>query len=139
MSKLTDLLFPAKQTPSQKRAAELAKADYRLLAGLIRVRKSRKMSQQDVADLLGISQPTVASFERYDSDPKLSTIRRYAHAVGAIVTHQVTPDDGQLVHLVDWSAATCSVSRVTLQSYSTTSVKRANYTVSAQEDFDLAC
>ncbi|CAD6005281.1 helix-turn-helix domain-containing protein [Agreia sp. COWG] len=139
MSKLTDLLFPAKQTASQKRAAELAKADYRLLAGLVRTRKLRKMSQQDVADKLGLSQPTIASFERYDGDPKLSTIRRYAHAIGAIVTHQVAPDNGQLSHLVDWSASTNSVAVVMLHSYSTPSSKRANYSISAQVDFALAC
>lgn len=106
MSKLSDLLFPTLPTPNQRRATELAKADYRLLSSLVRVRKVRGLSQQDVADKLGLSQPTIASFERYDADPKLSTIRRYAHAVGAIVTHEVAVDRGQMDHLDDWSAAT---------------------------------
>lgn len=53
------------------------------------------MTQKQVADLLGISQQAVTKLERYDSDPKLSSLRRYANAVGAIVEHRVIPDVGQ--------------------------------------------
>lgn len=60
-----------------------------MLEALITLRKSR-YTQQQLAQLLGISQASVAAFERYDNDPKLSTLRRYAHAVGARVTHCVS-------------------------------------------------
>lgn len=53
------------------------------------------MTQKDVAELLGISQQAVQKFESYDSDPKMSTLARYANAVGALVTHSVEPDVGQ--------------------------------------------
>lgn len=72
------------------RAADLAEADERLLFELIHARKAAQLSQRDVARLLGIKQPSVAGFEAHDSDPKLSTIRRYALAVGAHVEHVVT-------------------------------------------------
>ncbi|MDN5558781.1 MAG: helix-turn-helix domain-containing protein [Ruaniaceae bacterium] len=46
-----------------------------------------------MAKLLGVSQQAINKFERYDSDPKLSTIRRYANAVGVLVEHRVVLSD----------------------------------------------
>lgn len=91
MTTLSDLL--SNNSPSQRRATALAEADYRLLGELVKLRKERGLTQQQVAEALGISQPAVAGFERHDADPKLSTIRRYAHAIGASVTHAVSGDD----------------------------------------------
>ena len=42
---------------------------------------------------MGVTQSTVARFEAYDSNPTLASIRRYAHAIGALVTHVVTTDE----------------------------------------------
>ncbi|WP_243077346.1 helix-turn-helix domain-containing protein [Microbacterium sp. SS28] len=112
MTNLLSALTGGRLSPSQRRAKELAKADYRLLSSLVQVRKDLSLSQQDVADRLGVTQPTVAAFERSDADPKLSTIRRYAHAVGAIVTHSVEIDQGQYERVADWSASTYRVDRV---------------------------
>ncbi len=47
------------------------------------LRKKHHLTQADVAERMGVSQPTVAEFERYDANPTLSAIRRYALAVGA--------------------------------------------------------
>lgn len=92
MLTLADLLDTSKHSPEQRRATQLAHNDYQLIADLIEQRRAAGMTQQDVATLLGITQPAVAKFERYDSDPKLSTVRRYAHAIGAIVSHDVRAD-----------------------------------------------
>lgn len=62
---------------------------------MIGLRERAGLSQTEVGALIGISQQAVNKFERYDADPKLSTIRRYANAVGAIVEHHVTLDIGQ--------------------------------------------
>ena len=62
---------------------------------LTRLRESAGLTQAQVGELLGVSQQAINKFERYDSDPKLSTIRRYANAVGAIIEHHVTIDVGQ--------------------------------------------
>lgn len=72
---------------------DLAREDQNLLARLIEIRKAR-MSQEEVAQLLGITQASVSAFERLGNDPKLSSIRRYAKAIGAMVRHQVDPDPG---------------------------------------------
>ena len=82
-------------SPEQQRANELVRRDREFLAALVKVRKDSGLTQEDVAVLLGVTQPTVAAFERQEGDPKLSTIRRYAHAIGARVTHVVTADQGQ--------------------------------------------
>lgn len=83
------------------RSQLLARADRKMKAGLVEVRRNAGLTQQDVADILGITQQAVQKLERYDSDPKLSTLSRYANAVGAIVDHSVTKDVGQSI----WKAA----------------------------------
>lgn len=47
------------------------------------------LSQADVAKLMGITSYSVAALESLDSDPCLSTLRRYALAVGVYVAHDV--------------------------------------------------
>jgi|GEM_PF-1827116 len=91
------------ESRSMQRAELLASNDLEFVASLIMLRKAQNITQQDVADRLGISQATVAAFEHPGNDPKLSTIRRYAHAVGALVTHRVALDVYQ--DLSDWNAA----------------------------------
>lgn len=63
-----------------------------LMSELVRMRHEHGLRQEDVAERMGVSQPTVASFEHYDANPTLSTIRRYAHAVGARIEHRVVDD-----------------------------------------------
>lgn len=64
----------------------------RLLRGLVEHRREHHLSQETVAERMGVSQPTVAAFERYDANPTLSTIRRYALAVGVRLRTEVTDD-----------------------------------------------
>lgn len=77
---------------SQRRAITLTENDADLIRDLIALREEQGLSQQVVAERLGVTQATISAFERYDNDPKLSTIRRYAHAVGAFVDHSVSKD-----------------------------------------------
>ncbi len=53
------------------------------------MRKNRGLTQEQVAERMGVSQPAVAAFERYDANPTLATIRRYALAVHASIEHIV--------------------------------------------------
>jgi transcriptional regulator with XRE-family HTH domain len=96
MSTLEEALGIDPNSPADRRALALIEADADLLSSLISIRKQAELSQKAVAKLLGISQASVAAFERYENDPKLSTIRRYSQAVGALVTHLVERDVGQL-------------------------------------------
>jgi transcriptional regulator with XRE-family HTH domain len=76
----------------EARAESLEDAHYDLMQDLISLRKRHKISQEVVAERMSVSQPTVASFERYDSNPTLATIRRYALAVGARIQNSVIDD-----------------------------------------------
>ncbi|MFT3943617.1 MAG: helix-turn-helix transcriptional regulator [Ancrocorticia sp.] len=84
-------------------AAHLVEADNDMRWALIQARKQAGLSQLDLAELMGVKQPTVAKFEREDNDPRLSTLRRYALAVGATIAHQVTSSDGKQFNSVNWS------------------------------------
>lgn len=59
------------------------------------LRKKKGLSQSVVAERMGVTQPAVAAFESYDSNPTMASIRRYALAVGATITmsvEEVFPD-----------------------------------------------
>lgn len=72
-----------------EQAAQLAAVDDSMRRAIIQARLDAGLSQRDVAELLGVKQSTISSFERQENDPHLSTIRRYALAVGAQIDHQV--------------------------------------------------
>jgi transcriptional regulator with XRE-family HTH domain len=72
-----------------ERADALIESHNNLLRDLIKMRTLHNLSQESVAERMGVTQPTVAAFERYDANPTLSTIRRYALAVGAEIAHTV--------------------------------------------------
>ena len=78
----------------ERRADLLVDARDRLREGLVRLRKEHKLSQQTVAERMGVSQPTVAAFERYDANPTVSSIIRYAMAVNALLDIKVVDDCG---------------------------------------------
>jgi transcriptional regulator with XRE-family HTH domain len=79
-------------SPSRQRALSLALEGEQLHASLLKARQLQGLTQAEVAQLIGVRQPTIATFERYDNDPKLSTLYRYAHAVGATIKHSVFLD-----------------------------------------------
>lgn len=68
---------------------DLVESHEELLENLVAMRKKHNLTQETVAERMGVSQPTVAAFERYDANPTLSTIRRYALAVGAMIESNV--------------------------------------------------
>lgn len=72
------------------RALKLVRADSDFIDDLINLRLKNGISQETVAARMGVSQPSIAAFEREDANPTLSTIRRYALAVGAHISYEVT-------------------------------------------------
>ena len=79
----------------ERRADLLVDAKDRLLEDLVSLRKEHKLSQQTVAERMGVSQPTVAAFERYDANPTVSSIIQYAMAVNALLDIKVVDDCGE--------------------------------------------
>ncbi|MET3948759.1 transcriptional regulator with XRE-family HTH domain [Arthrobacter sp. UYCu512] len=88
------------------RAKVLAREHRTMRSELVLLRREAGLKQGDVAERMGVTQQAVSKFERYDSDPKLSTVRRYANAVGALIEHRVERDQGQSIFLAaaksDW-------------------------------------
>lgn len=69
--------------PGFKGTLEDAAEARRLVDSLIALRKQCQLTQGDVAKRMGVRQPTVSGFEKEPSDPKLSTLQRYARALDA--------------------------------------------------------
>ncbi|GAB3271985.1 helix-turn-helix domain-containing protein [Kineosporia babensis] len=86
---LDEMLGINPQDPKDRHARALVEADSKLLDDLIRIREEQGLSQTDVGRLMGISPSSVSRIESGERDPHLSTLRRYAMAVGATVQHTV--------------------------------------------------
>lgn len=68
---------------------QLAEADNELIEHLVQLRKDKGLTQKVVARRMKRDVAAVSNFERLRADPHLSTIRRYAAAIGASITHLV--------------------------------------------------
>lgn len=74
-------------------ATALAEADGDLLGQLVEARRAKGLTQQVVAERMRRDKSAVSNFERLGTDPHLSTIRRYAAAVGVMINHDVRDFD----------------------------------------------
>lgn len=63
---------------------------------LILARHAAGLSQGEVAERMGVTGSVISKFERggYYPDPKLSTLERYAEAVGVSLTVSVQATEG---------------------------------------------
>jgi hypothetical protein len=89
-------LPPARRAKIKARAAEIV-AEEMALSDL---RKSKEMTQEEVAERLGGRQVYVSRLERR-SDMKLSTLRDYVKAIGGQLQLIVTFPKGEAVRLKD--------------------------------------
>lgn len=90
---LEEMLGINPRDPLQRRAKRMVETDETLLDDLVKMRKAKALSQDDVAARMEISQSAVARIESGERDPRLSTLRRYAMAVGAVYEHRVLDDE----------------------------------------------
>lgn len=63
------------------RAREDVQAVHAVLDAMVTVRKATT-TQKKIAKWMGVKQPVVSEFETETSDPRLSTLQRYARAIG---------------------------------------------------------
>lgn len=80
-------------SPHYRLVTALATADDDLMEELVRIRKAKGLSVQDVARRMRQKPAAVVAFETLSSDPHMSAVRKYAAAIGASISHQVTADD----------------------------------------------
>lgn len=74
--------------PELERWLELEELKYR--ASLVQCRIQAGYTVEDVAKAMGRTAAAVVTVEDFDSDPHLSTMRRYSAAIGALGQHRVT-------------------------------------------------
>lgn len=56
------------------------------MAELVNKRIDRGIKAKDVAAAMGVTPSTVSELENHQDDPRLSTVQRYARAIGVSVT-----------------------------------------------------
>lgn len=61
----------------------LARYDRNMRRDLVHERRERGLTQKEIADRLGVSVRWINKMERYDSDPRMSEMRRYKCAIYA--------------------------------------------------------
>jgi DNA-binding XRE family transcriptional regulator len=72
---------------------EQAGRDLRLGGQLRAIRRSRNLTQKEVAERAGISQPALSRIELGGGVPDLGTLRRLGHAMG-VRFHVIVGDEG---------------------------------------------
>lgn len=79
--------------PADRHAEILVDEHDMMIKALVNLRISSGLKQEEVAASMGIDTSGVSKIERGDRDLHLSTLRRYAFAVGAVIRHDVEPFD----------------------------------------------
>jgi len=72
------------------RADTLVKFEWDIKNSLIALRKSQGLSQETVANRMGVSLESVKEFEHYASHPRINAITHYSMAVNAQLELKVT-------------------------------------------------
>jgi transcriptional regulator with XRE-family HTH domain len=84
-----ELLGDEERTLPERNADDLVLADERYIRELVSLREQKGLTIAEVARRMGIDAASVSRLESGVRDPHLSTLRRYAHAIGAKVRHLV--------------------------------------------------
>lgn len=82
------------EDPTMRAAFEDYESRRALVLSLVTHRKELGLTQREVAHRMGVKQPMVSGFENEDTDPRLSTIFRYARAVKACISMYLDVETG---------------------------------------------
>jgi transcriptional regulator with XRE-family HTH domain len=63
-----------------------------LASNVYRLRKDRRLTQDQLAEAVGVRQPRIAEVERGDANPRLLTLSKLAFALGVPVSALLDPD-----------------------------------------------
>ncbi len=102
-----DLVAPLRANPEHRANIDGGVQEVRrhlVALQLAEVRKAQGIGQQELAERLNISQGTVSSMEN-SADPKLSTLIRYADALGASLSVVMTPEGKDPISIADWDSS----------------------------------
>lgn len=74
------------RNPGFPALVDAARRQRAVIRRLTERRKAQKLSQEEVAARMGTKQPAVARLERFENEPLLSTLHRYAAAINCELT-----------------------------------------------------
>ena len=81
MAKTLQELLAGRSPESQDRIQKMAD-ELRLQTQLYLIREELEISQKELAEILGIKQPSLSAIENRGHDLKISTIKKYVEAMG---------------------------------------------------------
>lgn len=84
----------AETAPEVLAEADVLYQELLLEYNLAKLREMVNKTQQELADSLGIKQPTLAGMEKKGNDIKLSTLKRYVEAAGCRLNLDIELPDG---------------------------------------------
>jgi predicted transcriptional regulator len=90
--KLEDIL--ANEKPAVVAKAQKAATEILLNIHLAELREHMNLTQGDIAETLGVKQPTVSDMEKPGRDLKLSSLKRYVEASGGKLSVDIELPDG---------------------------------------------
>ena len=93
-----DEVIASRSPESQARIKEMAD-EMILEVGLQMMREELQLSQKQVAEAMGISQPAVTKLEQRGNDLKLATLKRYVEAMGGKLSLDVELPTGKRIAL----------------------------------------
>lgn len=73
----------------QSRARKLVDNDAKLMSELLSMRRTKDIADDTVARRMGVTVEQLIAIDSGTLDPTLGQVRRYAHAIGALVEHSV--------------------------------------------------
>ncbi|MGW4366281.1 helix-turn-helix transcriptional regulator [Nocardia takedensis] len=99
-----------KKPVDRELSRRLAEEELRFKRELVQARTAAGLTAEQVAHIIGVNVKAISEFERLDSNPTLSMVRYYAHAVGALVTWGVQPQwSGKVMDLTDFTVSSSGV------------------------------
>ncbi|EON3429831.1 helix-turn-helix domain-containing protein [Escherichia coli] len=91
-----DEVIASRSPESQARIKEIAD-EMILEVGLQMMREELQLSQKQIAEAMGISQPAVTKLEQRGNDLKLATLKRYVEAMGGKLSLDVELPTGKRI------------------------------------------
>jgi predicted transcriptional regulator len=89
-------VIASRSPESQQRIKEMAE-EMILETGLQLLREELRLSQKNVAELMGVSQPAVTQIEQRGNELKIATLKRYIEAMGGKLCIDVELPTGKRV------------------------------------------
>lgn len=93
MGRTLEQLLKDKKTEVVQQAEAMAE-EMLLNIHLAELREKVKKTQMEIAETLGVKQPTIAGMEKPGRDLKLSTLKRYVEAAGGKLRLDIELPDG---------------------------------------------